>query len=229
MTRVYKKNNKHSRILNPLRLRILRRFALNAISSVSKEDNAAVVKKTTRFVKKYWPKKSGNLATVMKEANFEAKSALSLMEQTPYGGYKSLFDARFLIDVTTGFSPRNREEQLQRTFPKGRKAGDTCFVRALNSSKPGVAKTLAEKAKEVRATLGEPWQNFLLRELINHSKKMGLRGVALLRPEYNRSIIKEDINTSEKQMALGAYYAAARKLGFKKIEGSEYMWLIFDK
>lgn len=236
MTRVYKKNNRASRILNPIRLRVLRRFARSAISSLSEEDKASVVKKTTRFVKKYWPKKIGKLAIVMKEATFEAKSALSLMEQTPYGGFKPLFDARFLVDEAVGRHTRVitdyltvREAQLQRAFPNRKKTGDVCFVRALNSSKPGIAKTLAEKAQEVRVTLGEPWQNLLLRELIEHSKKMGLSGVALLRPEYNRSIIKGDVNTPEKQRALGAYYAAARKLGFRKIAESEYMWLVFEK
>ena len=88
------------------------------------------------------------------------------------------------------------------------------------------SKELAEKTK---SELGMPWQNYLLAELIDHAKSQGCGAVAFLRPEFNVDLSKEHlqkagVSPKEMESIWSQYYASARKTGFRKIEGSKFMW-----
>src|SRR3989338_928065 len=87
---------------------------------------------------------------------------------------------------------------------------------------------------EMNRVVKEPWQNFVLKEFVAFARREGLEAVALLRPEHNPSLSEgyfrskgldlEALDGSRRQ-----FYAAARKAGFKKIAGSRYFWIFFNR
>jgi hypothetical protein len=116
-----------------------------------------------------------------------------------------------------------REQNLKRLFPKGRTEGAICYVVALQ----GARKT-RKANQEFKEKTGEYPANFLVKQLLEHAKQMELRGIAVLMPEKNPWVTAHHPK-EERQKMEKLYYAAIRKLGFKTIEHSHYLWLIFDK
>lgn len=91
-----------------------------------------------------------------------------------------------------------------------------------------------EHVKHAKKVLGEPWQNFLLKEIIRHAKSEGMQAVALLRPDYNPNLtkehfVKENADTRNLPGIRSQFFAAARKAGMKKVKGSKYFWIFFPK
>lgn len=111
------------------------------------------------------------------------------------------------------------------------KPASVCVVTGIQG--PG-KKFVARKklVEELNAELGEPWQNFLLREMVSHSRKQGLEALALLRPEYNPGLTdsylaKHGVSPKEAKQMRSQFYAAARKNKLKKVKGSKYFWILF--
>jgi len=93
-------------------------------------------------------------------------------------------------------------------------------------------KNTQEIAREANETLGTNWQNYLLREITAHAEKQGCSAVALLRPENNPDLTNEHlaragVNEEGAKSIRSHYFAAARKAGFRKVEGSKYFWKFF--
>lgn len=112
-------------------------------------------------------------------------------------------------------------ERVSAAFPSGRGDGGVCFVMTLQGKKGagGLYRSFHEAVRMHPA-------DFLLRELCSHAQKMGLRGIALLRPEKNPWLWMH--SRSEIQGISRQYYSAARSSGFKKVKGSPFLWKVFD-
>lgn len=109
-----------------------------------------------------------------------------------------------------------------------------CAVMGWQGPSPRKYPLHEEYAKQANEAIGEPWQNFMLKEIVDHARAQGIQAVALLRPEHNKSLTEEHfvkIGLDPKTLPSirSQFYAAARKVGLKKVRGSKYFWIFFPK
>jgi len=131
------------------------------------------------------------------------------------------FKARFILASTI-------EPQIKHPFKKEK---GVCVITSLigPGEKYGENMRMVDSLKQ---EVGGPWQNYLVRQLVEHSKAQGLGAVALLRPEHNHFLSNEylakaGVSSGEAEQMRSAFYAAARKNKMKKVKGSKYFWIYF--
>lgn len=156
-----------------------------------------------KFIQKHIPYVSESSLLRMSETTWESPVMLAV----DYGKHGK-FGAKFLI---TDLKPRKGDG------PKG----PYVLVTAVQGARVG-----RERAKEFGRLGGTPWANFLLQQIKAHSKALGFRGVAVIRPEFNPSLLHSlEIDPTGTMVRL--YYSAAKKEGFRKVRGSNYLWHSF--
>ncbi len=156
---------------------------------------------------------------------FEMKLKVGNPKHTPYflpqpnDKYTHLLNLKF-------DPPLKLQENLSKLFPKGRKKGDVCFVLTfqIRMGTGYLNRLFFEQTGEYAA-------NFLLKQVIEHAKSQGFRGIALLKPKNNRTIVFVDSETRREKMARleRVYGSIAEKFGFKYVENDSFWWLIFDE
>jgi len=210
--------------------KVLARTIRNARKStaVSRIDS----KPQENFTRDYVPKQLHGFTVMPFESGFESWSALSLFKgKGLWAG--PFFQAKYRIarlnwwneNVIRGNRKydKARAAKLNELFPDGKKKGEFCYVMALQGTK----KTKKENTL-FREKIGGYPSVFLFQELIDHAKKAGLRGIALLRVENNRWIGPHHSKEEIQQMSK-LYYSIARKFKLKKVKHSNFLWLVFDK
>ena len=87
---------------------------------------------------------------------------------------------------------------------------------------------------ELDQELGQKAADFMLEKIIEHAKNQGMQAVALLRPEHNPDLSmthwqEQGLSTELLASVRSQFYAGTRRMGFKKIKGSKYLWLFFGQ
>jgi hypothetical protein len=163
--------------------------ALARLARVRRGTRFALLGKTRDFIRTFEPKRVGDFTIMPTRAYTESFCAISIVKGRGILG-RTLYRGKFR------FLPNN----------------PYCIVRGLQGA------PRAKRQLEIfKRQTGEHPANFILREIVDHSRRLGLKGVLLLKPGYNRDIVynhsKEEIRDIEKQ-----YFAAAGKLGFKEFD-----------
>ncbi|MFA5125618.1 MAG: hypothetical protein WC462_01270 [archaeon] len=149
-------------------------------------------------------------------------------KKIPLPGLKSpvnVFKVRFVL--TSSIEP-HMNHPFRRDLP-----APVCAVTSIQG--PGKKYVNPEKlVADLNEQLHEPWQNYLLGEIVAHAKSQGLDAVSLLRPEYNPNLSNtylesRGLTSVEIQKMRSQFYAAAKANNLHKIKGSKYFWVFFNK
>ena len=199
-----------------------------------------------RFVQNYKPRKMGSFSLHFTKGSIDGAMIFTLSKKEDrlitQGNKKLLKNIRLInLAKTIRFKLKNRmckvkffltktiEPELE--LPINRASGICAITNLIG---PASRKYEGSQAivQEINQTIGANWQNFLLTEISNHAQSQGYSAVALLRPENNpdltnRHLSKTGVDLKGAESIRSQYYAAARKAGFKKVEGSNYFWKIF--
>lgn len=207
-----------------------------------------------KFITEFCPKKVGKYKLKMQKSGAEAQIMLSMMgkgrkkvqkmlgDEAKILGMKlklpkrlaeyevrvqtNLFKVKFAL--TTAIEP-NLPHPLDRKRPAA-----VCAVIGLQGPSSKKYSKPLEYSKEATKVLKEPWQNFLLKEIVEHARVQGMQAVALLRPEHNpyltkKHFVEEGVDPKTIPSIKSQFFAAARKAGLKKVKGSKYFWVFFPE
>ena len=201
-----------------------------------------------RFVQNYKPRKIGPFSLHFSKGSIDGAMIFTLSKREDRiitQGNKKLLKSSGLTNLARTirlklknrmckvkfFLTRTIEPEL--TLPINRASGaGICAITNLIGPTSRKYEGTQAIVQQINETIGTNWQNFLLTEISNHAKSQGCSAVALLRPENNpdltnRHLSKTGVDLKGAESIRSQYYAAARKAGFKKVEGSNYFWRIF--
>jgi hypothetical protein len=129
--------------------------------------------RTVDFASSFTPKRLGDFTVAITKTPYNSKIGLSFShEKRPYPDW--IFQARFTVNDPK-VQPSKRVEHL---FPKAKRERDIVVVNSLHGREG-----FGELNTELNETLDERWQTHLMKELIEHAKKSGFRGICLKKPE----------------------------------------------